>query len=245
MTATLATRKRDVKSKKPEQAAKPKPAPNPRGTSARCHTVLVCSPKGGSSKTTTCRALAVAAAQQGLKTATLDLDRQRTLSKWWMERPGVGVVQFDHHEGRLDEVGAALKEIEAEDYEIVIIDTPPNLEDHPSAIRDLIAFADLVLVPTGQGKDDRDSVIPFMTYLKEQKRAASFVIGRAKKRTRGLDLARASLVRAGRLCPVEIYDTEDIANAVDHGLTALDISKARGAEELEGLWHYVKNELGV
>ena len=154
--------------------------------------MLICSPKGGSSKTTTCRALAVAAAQQGLKTATLDLDRQRTLSKWWLERPDVGVVQFDHHEGRLDNLAAVLTEIETEDYEIVIIDTPPNLEDHPSAIRDLIAIADLILVPTGQGRDDRDSVIPFMGFLKEQKRAASFVIGRAKKRTRELDSARAS-----------------------------------------------------
>jgi chromosome partitioning protein len=228
-------------SRKMRIQAEADPAPTPV---KRRRILLVCSPKGGSTKTSTCRSVAVAAAQAGLKVATLDLDRQRTLTKWWAARPDEGVVQFDHHEGNMGDLDSVFAELD-EDYDLVVIDTPPGIEDHPVAVKRLVTLADLVLVPTGQHKDDRDSVVRWMEFLKSYGKPAAFLLGRAKKRTRVLDVARAHLNKSGRLCPIVVYDTEDIPAAFEAGLTVLDINGARGAEEVEGVWHYVKNEMGI
>jgi len=234
VVAVEQSRKRSSKAKDMAESA---PAPKRR------RILLVCSPKGGSTKTSTVRGLAVAAAQADLKVATLDLDRQRTLTKWWTVRPEEGVVQFDHHEGHMDDLGSAFAELD--DYDLVLIDTPPGIEDHPVAVKRLVTMADMILVPTGQHKDDRDSVIKWMEFLKSYGKPASFLLGRVKKRTRVLDAARAHLNKTGKLCPIVVYDTEDIPAAFEAGLTVLDINGARGIEEVEGVWHYVKNEMGL
>jgi chromosome partitioning protein len=158
-------------------------------------------------------------------------------------RPEEGVAQFDHHEGRMDDLDAAFAELGG--YDLVVIDTPPGIEDHPAAVKRLVAMADMILVPTGQHKDDRDSVVAWMEFLKSYGKPAAFLLGRAKKRTRVLDQARAHLNRHGKLCPITVYDTEDIPAAFEAGLTVLDITGARGSEEVEGVWHYVKNEMGL
>src|SRR5689334_14341351 len=49
--------------------------------------LLLSSAKGGSAKTTTARNLAVIAAQAGLRVATIDLDGQESLTRWWKKRP--------------------------------------------------------------------------------------------------------------------------------------------------------------
>jgi chromosome partitioning protein len=205
--------------------------------------VLVCSPKGGAGKTSTVRALAVAAAQAGLKTATLDLDRQRTLTQWWSKRPDVGVAQFDHHEGNMADIDEALADMTG--YDLIIIDTPPGIEDHREAMLRLVDIASLALVPTGQHKDDRDSVLAWMQFLRKSNKPAAFLLNRVKKRTRILEEAMTHLNKGGRLCPIVIYDIEDIPVAFETGLTVLDIHKAKGVSEVEGVWHYVRNELGL
>lgn len=204
------------------------------------------SPKGGSTKTSLTRIVAVAASQAGVKAATLDFDRQRTLTKWWAKRPENGVVQFDHHEGTLDDVDAPFLEMEGEGYGLIAVDTPPGLEDHPEAFNRLLDLADFVLVPTSPSQDDRESVIPFMVkHVMRIRKPSAFVIGRAKKRTKSLERAKNELVKVGRLCPIVIPDTEDIANAFELGYTVLDMKGGNGSAEAEGVWHFLRNELGI
>lgn len=185
----------------------------------------------------------MAAAQDGLAVATLDLDRQRTLTKWWSQRPEEGVVQFDHHEGRLEQLDAALADLA--DYDLIVVDTPPGVEDHPEAVKRLVGIAAMVLVPTSPTKDDRESVIPWMNLLKAYGKPAAFILNKAKRKTRVLDAARAQLNRAGALCPIAIHDFEDIHTAFESGLTVLDLTRASGADEVAGIWHFVKNQLAV
>src|SRR3954447_9212075 len=49
--------------------------------------LLTTSPKGGVGKTGCSRNLAVAAAKSGRTVAVLDLDPQKSLSRWWQKRP--------------------------------------------------------------------------------------------------------------------------------------------------------------
>jgi chromosome partitioning protein len=79
--------------------------------------LLISSPKGGSGKTNLARNLAVAAAAAGLKVATVDLDRQRTLSKWFGRR-STELIDFPH-------------------YQADMIDTPELISDEALKNRDL------------------------------------------------------------------------------------------------------------
>jgi chromosome partitioning protein len=229
--------------RKPTATAKASLKPDISANPKRTPCILVCSPKGGAGKTSIVRALAVAAAQSGLKVATLDLDRQRTLTQWWSKRPDVGVAQFDHHEGTMADVEEALADMVG--YDLIIIDTPPGIEDHRDAMMRLVDRASLALVPTGQHKDDRDSVLAWMGFLRKSGKPAAFLLNRAKKRTRILEEAKAHLIKGGNLCPIVVYDIEDIPVAFESGLTVLDIDKAKGTTEVEGVWHYVRNQLGL
>jgi chromosome partitioning protein len=249
LTKGKATKKRGASAKKPDadlaliepsEAGMDKPAPKGR------RVVLVCSPKGGTSKTSTVRSLAVGAVLLGeLRVVTVDFDPQRSLTNWWNNRPATPVVQFDHSPGDLEDLAQSFAG--TEDYDLVIIDTPPSIEAYPVQMRSLIELSDLILVPTGQHSEDLDSVIPWMELLIKYRKPCHFVLSRVKRRTKALDRARHKLMMEGKakLCPIAIHDCEDIPDAFSKGLTVLDISKAKGADELTALWHFTKSELGI
>src|SRR3712207_5330200 len=52
----------------------------------RCRVIVMCSPKGGTGKTTFTQNLLPLMAQEGLKAIGVDLDPQGTLSKWFARR---------------------------------------------------------------------------------------------------------------------------------------------------------------
>ena len=61
----------------------------PVGTAVK---LLTTSPKGGVGKTSASRNIAVAAARDGFRVATLDCDPQGSLTKWWGRRPDASVL---------------------------------------------------------------------------------------------------------------------------------------------------------
>jgi chromosome partitioning protein len=83
--------------------------------------------------------------------------------------------------------------------------------------------------------------------LSKYQKPCAFVLSKVKRRTNALDDARIRLnaAGAGRLCPIVIHDREEIPAAFSRGLTVLDIDRAKGADELEGLWLFTKAELGI
>jgi chromosome partitioning protein len=207
--------------------------------------VLYSSPKGGVGKTSCCKNMAVAAARDGLRVATIDLDRQRTLTQWWNLRKYQNVAQFDHFEGRLDQLDKVFSAIDMAIYDIIMIDTPPSIEDHPAAVKKLVLMADLVIVPSGSPVFDRNSVKPWMQLLRTYDKPAAFLLNRVKRRATSLRGAKTDLIRSGRLCPVEIPDLEDIHKVDEIGYSVVDVEGAGGAEECVNTWHFVKNELGI
>jgi chromosome partitioning protein len=208
--------------------------------------LLVSGPKGGIGKTTLARNMAVAAALDGLAVATLDLDLQRSLTKWFGKRPD-DLVPITHYEGGMvqQDVEDALAQIT--DFDLLVIDTPPSIEEHPEAFRLLAMSADLILVPTGQSDDDLDSVCPWMRFVRKTKTAgeAAFVLNRVKPRARSFTEAKAILVKDGRVCPIEVPDYEDIAFTSSRGIGLLELKGGKGTEYVSGVWSFVKSEIGL
>jgi len=208
------------------------------------HRLLIAGPKGGIGKTTLSRNIAVAAALDGLSVATLDLDLQRSLTKWYSKRPD-DMVPLTHFEA-----GMATQDIEdalqgITDFDLLVIDTPPSIEDHPDAFRLLAEAAGLILIPTGQSDDDLDSVRPWMRFVRQTKSEAAFVLNRVNPRARSFTEAKALLVRDGRVCPIEVPTYEDVIFTSSRGIGILELKGGKGSEYIAGVWSFVRAEMGL
>lgn len=214
----------------------------------RCRILLVSSPKGGSGKSVLSRHLLVSAAQAGLRTIGLDLDKQRTLTKWATRRVRAREAYPDFVDatveaGSLQDWRGALRR--AEGYQLAIIDTPPSVEDHLPATEALGAASDLILVPAVCTQDDVESVAPWVQALSAKGFRCSVILNRANRRTTSYARMRGVLVKAGNVCPTELPQLEDIHVPSTKGLTLLDHSKSRGIEPFEEIWAYVRREISL
>jgi chromosome partitioning protein len=201
--------------------------------------LLLASPKGGATKTTTARHIAVSATLEGLKVATADLDRQKTLSKWY-ERRGEALTSFTHFALTLAEAQVLIEDVV--DFDLLVIDTPPAIEEHPTEMRLLIEAADVVLIPTQPTIDDVESVIELMRLVKSLGRPAAFLLSRLKPRVNILGIKRR-LNAAGPLCPIEVHDRADFSRASERGMALTEIPGHPGGEEMQGVWEYVRGLL--
>ena len=118
----------------------------------------VISQKGGAGKTTLCLFLASIAASRGRDSLLIDLDPQRSASRW------SDILQAEDSlpdivAGLHDSLGAMLKEAREHGTELAIIDTPPKIDRAALLAADA---ADVILVPTRGGVLDlhalRDTV---------------------------------------------------------------------------------------
>jgi chromosome partitioning protein len=205
---------------------------------------LICaSGKGGTGKTTSALNLATIAAAGGLKVALLDMDDQQTLSEWHSLRPeglpGLHLLTIP-----LADVGRAIGEVEGiAGLDLVIVDTPPGL-DQRIRLRELVQYADLVLVPTTQGPGDVRSVTEFMATLKALQVKAAFLLNRTNQRWGSYREAKRKLNKAGPLCPVDVRQLRDIEATNSYGVGINEFDRAKGAEDLEAVWDFVREAIG-
>lgn len=223
--------------------ARPKPDKPQRG-----RLILVASPKGGVGKSCLCRNILVSAAKDGIRVLGVDLDQQQTLAKWHARRERVRQTFPDCAEVSVmvvpvAEWRTAIKA--AEGYDLVVIDTPPNIEAQYGAALSLCSAADFVLVPTGATQDDVDSCAPWMKVLVDAEIPASFVLNKANRRVKSYETIRAKLLQVGSLCPVEVPTLEDIHVSAGKGLAVPDFTNAKAAATFEALWCYVGREAGL
>src|SRR5690348_5626484 len=108
--------------------------------------IVAASPKGGGGKTTLCRNLAVAAARDGLRTATTDLDPQTRLTIWTRRRPS-GVPTTPHVRVESSNADALHDAHELRHYEALLIQTTPSNETQPASFRHLLAPASQIVLP--------------------------------------------------------------------------------------------------
>jgi chromosome partitioning protein len=205
--------------------------------------LLVTSPKGGVSKTSTARNIAVAAAQDGLRVATMDLDPQGTLTRWWGKRPEEGVAAIQHHASSIGDATGAIKEVT--DVDLLIIDTPTSVEEYMDDMKRLILSADFILLPVGHTGDDIDSVSPWMGICRQLGGRAAYLLAKVNRRANSFLAAKHELVESGDLCPIEIPTYEDVHVLGRKGLGVAEVAGAKGSAEYVGVWRYLRNQMEI
>jgi chromosome partitioning protein len=138
--------------------------------------ITVAQQKGGAGKTTLAANLAVVWAQS-CSVAVLDIDPQRSLSRWHAMRAGAAKARAAIH---LSEVAgwrlaAELDRLRAR-HDIVVIDSPPQIETEAKLA---IRGADLVIVPVQPSLPDLWAAEGTLKLAAGERRSARIVLNRA------------------------------------------------------------------
>ncbi len=203
------------------------------------HVLVLASQKGGSGKTTLSGHLAVEADQAGIgPVALIDTDPQGSLSHWWNARasssPHFAKV------GLLD-LGAALAQLESSGVKLAVIDTPPAITD---AISQVVAHADLVVIPTRPSPHDLRAVGATVDIVERHGKPLIFVMNGATPRARITGEAAVALSQHGMVAPITLHHRVDFAASMVDGRTVGEVvAKSQSTKEIHDLWLYIQDKL--
>lgn len=206
---------------------------------------LLSSAKGGSGKTTSTRNLAVCALHDGVSVATVDLDAQASLTLWYRRRPDEA-PPLQHFQAPLADAVEALETIsEIDGLDLILVDTPPGVETNPAVIKALIRKADYILIPTGQGAPDIETVVDWAKFVRREGGKSAFLLNRTARAKNSYSEAKLELSRIGALCPFDVRELEDIQRTHRSGLGVIEVRGSMGVADFSGAWNFVRNELGL
>jgi chromosome partitioning protein len=203
------------------------------------YTIVAASQKGGSGKTTLSGHLAVEAARSGNgAVALIDTDPQGSLSHWWNARSAetphfvkVGLLDLADALAQLDRMG----------IRIAVIDTPPAITQ---SISQVVAHADLVIVPTRPSPHDLRAVGATVDIAERHKKPLVFVINAATARARITGESAVALSQHGMVAPVTIHHRVDFAASMIDGRTVGEVvPNSASAREISDLWIYLQGKL--
>lgn len=205
--------------------------------------------KGGSAKSSTARNLAVIAAVRGLSVVTVDTDQQKTLTRWFENRPA-SATPIRHFEADLLDVDGLT---ELRGFDLMVVDTPPlslrssdgrNDEGNLRMLNALVSLSDFCLVPCGQHLEDLASTEVWLQFLKTAGAKYGSVLTITSRRTKSFERAKSRLNKISMLCPIDVQRVEDIPYSHEFGLGVVEIAKAKGKDDFEGVWDFVAKNLG-
>jgi chromosome partitioning protein len=201
--------------------------------------LVLASQKGGVGKTTLALHLAVAAHEAGAGPVVMvDVDPQGSLALTWnlrkAEHPAMArttIAELEH----------TLRDLEADGFRLVVIDTPPAIT---ATISSVLALADLVVVPTRPSPIDLASVGATLDMLERSgNQPFFFVINAAKPATRLIQQTLSALALHGRVAAT-IFDRVDFPTAMIDGRTAGEMDpNGKAATEIAGLWEILAARL--
>lgn len=201
--------------------------------------LVIASQKGGVGKTTLAGHLAVAAEAAGAGPVVLiDTDPQGSLAGWWNERQAESpaFAQAD-----LDRLPRQLAELAAAGAQLVIIDTPPGVT---ATVRQVLAQADLVLIPTRPSPHDLRAVGATVDLVDQAGKPMVFALNGAAHRARLTAQAAIALSQHGAVASAVLHQRTDFARSMIDGRTAQEIdAESRSAAEVAELWRYVSTQL--
>lgn len=202
--------------------------------------IAVVMEKGGVGKTTLALNLAVAAVQDGHRSAVLDLDPQATASKWTDRRTDEHPWVAPTHAARLK---TAIDQAKAKGVDFVVIDTPPHAAaDAAEAAR----HADIVLIPVEPHMFTLETLPKLADLLKlAGNPPALFVVNKAA--TQGTEAVNASdYIKSQGLdvCPVILHLRAPHRHAanVGQGVTEFD-PDSKAADELKQVYKYTMQQV--
>jgi chromosome partitioning protein len=203
------------------------------------HVLVMASQKGGSGKTTLSGHLAVEADRAGVgPVALIDTDPQGSLSLWWNAREAAS-PQFA--KVGLLELGDALAHLEKSGVRLAVIDTPPAIT---ASISQVVAHADLVVVPTRPSPHDLRAVGATVDIAESHGKPLIFVVNAATARARITSEAAVALSQHGTVAPVTLHHRVDFAASMVDGRTVGEVvPKSHSAREVRELWLYIQDRL--
>ncbi|HEY2070176.1 MAG TPA: ParA family protein [Rhizomicrobium sp.] len=203
------------------------------------HVLVMASQKGGSGKTTLSGHLAVEAEQSGVgPVALIDTDPQGSLAQWWNAREATAPV-FAHTS--LADLGETLERLEASGIRLAVIDTPPAITN---SISQVVAHADLVVVPTRPSPHDLRAVGATVDIAESHGKPLVFVVNGATQRARITGEAAVALSQHGTVAPTTLHHRVDFAASMVDGRTVGEaVPKSHSAREIRELWLYVQDRL--
>ncbi|HEY5347604.1 MAG TPA: ParA family protein [Rhizomicrobium sp.] len=203
------------------------------------HVLVMASQKGGSGKTTLSGHLAVEAGQAGIgPIALIDTDPQGSLSHWWNAR---AATTPHFAKVSLSDLGESLARLKAAGMRMAVIDTPPAIT---ASISQVVAHADLVLVPTRPSPHDLRAVGATVDIAERHGKPLIFVVNGATPRARITGEAAIALSQHGTVAPVTLHHRVDFAASMVDGRTVGEVvAKSQSAREIRELWLYVQERL--
>ncbi len=206
---------------------------------ATMRVLVVTSQKGGSGKTTLAGHLAVQAERSGFAPVVMvDADPQGSLAAWWNVRAATspGFVQTT-----VARLFHDLEELRLGGARLVVIDTPPAVT---GTIRNVVAHADLVLIPTRPSPHDLRAVAATLDIVEGRDRPFVFVVNGATPKARITSDVAIALSQHGTVAPVTVHHRNDFASSMIDGRTVMECDPgSKSSEEIAGLWSYVAERL--
>jgi len=203
------------------------------------HVLVFASQKGGSGKTTLSGHVAVEAERRGAgPVALIDTDPQGSLAKWWnvREAPAPGFMQCTFPNLLHD-----IERARSEGFRLVVIDTPPAVT---RAIAEVVAMADLVVLPTRPSPHDLRAVGATVDIVESRNKPMVFVLNAANPRARITGEAAVALSQHGTVAPVTVHHRTDYAASMIDGRTVMEVNpKCKSALEISALWDYMADRL--
>lgn len=202
--------------------------------------LAIASQKGGAGKSTLARALAVMALRDGIPTAIIDTDPQKTCVKWGSRRESAAPSVLPSDGAALSKL---LDQLRQQGAGMVIIDTPPHLRAIVSMVA---ATAQAVLIPVRPSADDLEAVGDTVAILRATQTKAGIVINQAKMERAGVvQQARTALAVFGLpTCPATMVDRVVHQHASAAGQTAAEYEPGgKAEEETKKLWRWVNSTL--
>lgn len=205
----------------------------------KAQVLVFASQKGGSGKTTVSAHIAVEAEKRGAgPVAIIDTDPQGSMAKWWNARAAdapafaqVSVPDLTRDIMALEEAG----------YRLIVIDTPPAVT---STISEVVAHADMVVVPTRPSPHDLRAVGPTVDIVQVQNKPLVFVVNSATARARITGETAVALSQHGCVAPATLHHRVDFAASMIDGRTVGEANPAgRSAAEVSQLWAYFDERL--
>ena len=204
-------------------------------------TISILGQKGGTGKTTTALALAVAANQAGRSVVVIDLDPQTTATNWYDRRGNSdSLTVVSCQVARLRFVLEAAKN---EGADLVIIDTPAKSSE---AGIEAARSADMVLVPVRPQIYDLETLPAIRDILRLSGEPSSFVVINSApiQGKRHIEAQEAAKSLGFAVCPIVLYLRAAYGDAPTTGQTVTEYEpESKAALEIEQLYKFTCKHL--
>ena len=152
----------------------------------------------------------------------------RVPDRWLSSTPTFAKTQFADLMGDLAHLNSA-------SMELVFIDTPPAVTD---AIRAVVTFADIVVIPTRLNPHDLRAVGATVDIVEDLGKSLVFAVNAATPRARITGELAVALSQHGTVAPGTVHQRTDFATSMIDGRSVMELNlDSRSSQEMEGLWN--------